>query len=399
MDAVHRIEPASEADISAVVESARGRTRLRVEGNGSLSDWGPIEDGAQRLSTCRLVGTVFYEPEELVLAVRPGTTVAEIASTLRQSGQALAFEPPDLAPLWGRPAERCTIGGTVAANLAGPRRWKAGAPRDHLLGLRAVNGQGQVFRAGSRVMKNVTGFDLPKLFCGSFGSLGVLTEVTLKVLPRPEHERTLVAAGWSVDAGCAALREAVASPFEPSGAAFLPETAARAAGLSGAAAVLRFEGTALSIRWRVAALRRAIPAWSGAEELDDFASSSMWTTVRDASVFVGDNRALWRLSVAPLSGPDVVKEIGGAIASTHLLDWVGGLVWVRIDQPAEDAGAALIDRVVARVGGHATLLRGPASLRGRLARNTNPGVAALARDVMRAFDPDGVFAAGSLPAA
>lgn len=388
-----RIEPASEAEIAEVVASARGKRRLRIEGNGTKSGWcGPTND-ADRMATARLTGTVFYEPEELVLAVRPGTPVAEVTGMLRQSGQALAFDPPDFGPLWGAGTERGTIGGAVAANLAGPRRWKAGAARDHLLGLRMVNGLGEVHRAGSRVMKNVTGFDLPKLFAGSFGSLGVMTELTLKVLPRAETERSLALATSDLEEGCAALRAAVASPFEPSGAAFLPIEAARDAGLSGSTALLRMEGTELSIRWRIAALRRAVEPWARAEELDEAQSSLAWVRIRDASAFAGTDRALWRLSVAPSAGPAVLRTLAAQLPVDGMLDWVGGLVWVCLREPRADGGAAAVDAALAASGGFALLLRGPEGLRGPWARNSSSAIASLTGELRRAFDPDRVFAA------
>ena len=214
------LEPRTAAELAAAVRESAGP--LELLGAGSKRGLGRPVNSGQHLDLSHLSGIRLYEPEELVLTAGAGTRLAEIEQALAAKRQMLAFEPPDLGPLYGMPAGEGTLGGMLACNLAGPRRPKAGAARDHFLGALAVNGQGEIFKTGGQVVKNVTGYDLCKLLAGSFGTLAALAEVTVKVLPAPEHERSLLLPGLEDAAAVAIMTRALGSAAEVSGAAHLP---------------------------------------------------------------------------------------------------------------------------------------------------------------------------------
>lgn len=317
------LKPETDDQVLEIVRWAlAGAVPLELVGRGSKRGFGRPVQAVHALDLSGLAGIEVYEPEELVLTARPGTAMAEIEAALAARGQALAFEPPDLGPLYGGPAGAGTLGGAVGCNLAGPRRLKAGAARDHVLGIEAVSGRGQAFKSGGRVVKNVTGYDLPKLLTGAFGTLAAMTRITVKVLPAPETVRTLAVAGLDDATGVAVLTRALTSPYEVSGAAHLP------AGILGdeARSLVRIEGFGPSVDSRVAALSQLLGDAGPLTVLDPAESADLWRRIRDAAPFVGDDRAVWRVSVAPTAGPRVAAAAGGA----HYFDWGGGLVWIAV---------------------------------------------------------------------
>src|SRR5215813_64753 len=241
------LKPRDVKDIEDTVQWAVGNEKaLDLIGHGSKRAIGRPAQSDLTLDLSGLTGVTLYEPEELVLAARAGTPLAEIEALIAAQGQMLAFEPMDYAPLLGGPSGRATIGGVLAANLSGPRRLKAGAARDHFLGFSAVSGRGESFKSGGRVVKNVTGYDLCKVMAGSWGTLAALTEVTIKVLPRPETEQTLLIRGLDPARAVEAMTLAMGSACDVSGAAHLSaDVAARSPEIAGGAVTaLRLEGFA-----------------------------------------------------------------------------------------------------------------------------------------------------------
>ena len=386
--------PASEAEAcAAVAEAAASGTPLALEGAGTKATLGRPMRTARTLSSRALAGITLHEPAEMVIAARAGTPVAEIRRTLESRGQMLTFEPMDHRPLLGTAGEP-TIGAVAAANISGPRRIQAGAARDSLIGVRVVNGRGEIVKSGGRVMKNVTGLDLVKLLAGSWGTLGFLTEVTFKVLPRPERSATLVLRGLDDARAVAALSAALGSPFDVSGAAHLP---GRLGG--GGQTLIRVEGLAFSVDHRLGELRRLLRRQGSADILEGEAAAALWRSVRDAEpVIEPRDQAVWRISTAPSHGPDLAGVAGRLIgAARWFFDWGGGLVWLACPA-AGDAGAAAIRAAVHQYGGHATLVRGPAEIRAAIdvfppepepLRRITAGIKA-------AFDPNGIFNPGRM---
>jgi glycolate oxidase FAD binding subunit len=320
----------------------------------------------------------------------------------------LAFEPVDCGPLLGGPTGRGTIGGVLAANLCGPRRLAAGAARDHLLGFSAVSGRGETFKAGGRVVKNVTGYDLCKLMAGSWGTLAALTEVTVKVLPKPETETTVVLFGLEDAAAARAMAAALGSACEVSGAAHLPAaTAARfpmGAAVAGSRALtaLRLEGVAPSVAERAATLQALLRPHGEVGTIDDLVSRRLWLAIRDVTAFAFGRNApaqpLWRVSTAPTRGPELAARVAAEIESEVLYDWGGGLIWIAVAASAADAGAGAVRAAVRALGGHATLVRADASLRASLDifEPQPAGLAALTRRIKESFDPKGVLNPGRM---
>lgn len=392
--------PGSVADIAAMVQWAiAGGKALEVAGHGTKRGIGRQVGSDAILDVSALSGVVAYEPQELILTAHAGTPVDDVVALLASHDQELAFEPLDYGPLLGAAAGRGTIGGIVAANVSGPRRMRAGAARDHLLGAIAVTGRGDVIRAGGRVVKNVTGFDLCKLLAGSWGTLGVLAEVTVKVLPRAPCEATLALFGLTDREAAAVMAAAMATPFAISGAAHLPDhIAARFEGLDGseAATVFRVEGP---LQVDVDGLRNAVRRFGAAATLDHEQSRALWRSIRDARPLRADgvwgDRPLWRVSVPPMRGHDIVAQISPAAAAFY--DWAGGLVWIA-PPSSPDCSADSIRTAVAAAGGHATLVRASAAARASLApfQPESGALAALTKRVKENFDPKGVLNPGRM---
>jgi glycolate oxidase FAD binding subunit len=390
-----RLEPATAEELAAAVTDSDGP--LELLGQGSKREFGRPVQASQFLDLSRLAGVTLYEPEELVLSAGAGTPVAELERLLAANGQMLAFEPPDLGPLFGQEAGRGTLGGMIACSLAGPRRIKAGALRDHLLGATAVNGQGEIFKTGGRVMKNVTGYDLCKLLAGSFGTLAAIASATLKVLPAPEAVRTLMVRGLADSAAVLLMSRAIGSAEDVSGAVHLPEAAARHmphADVGTAVTMLRLEGTPRSVAHRLAMLAKELEAPS--EELGEIESTVLWRGLRNLSPFRGDHgAAIWRLSVPPTAGADVLRACGAA--ERYFYDWGGGLIWLAVAAEG-DAGAVRLRSALSASGGHATLIRAPITIRAAVDvfQPQEPALAALNRRVKVSFDPLGRFNPGRM---
>ncbi|MCF3934274.1 glycolate oxidase subunit GlcE [Acuticoccus sp. M5D2P5] len=388
------LTPQTEDEVrEAIVWAINAGEPFEVVGHGTKRSISPPTQAAATLDVSGLDGIVAYEPEELVLTLRPGTTMAELAAEMDKKGQMFAFEPPNLAPLLGAVGE-ATFGGTFATNFAGPRRLTAGAVRDHMLGVHAISGRGEAFKAGGKVVKNVTGYDLSRALCGSWGTLAVATELTVKVLPRPETEVTLVLAGLTADEAVAAMSRAMGSSADVSGAAHLPAEVAPN-GVTGPATALRLEGFGPSVSARLSHLQTMFAAAS-LSVLDEAASRALWSAVRDVTPFVGTGHAVWRISVAPTAGPEVAKA--APAGSRVMFDWAGGLLWVEAPITGDAGAAALRGAVAAAGGGHATLIRAPATLRAEVATfHPSPApLKALSERLRNAFDPQAVLNPGRM---
>jgi glycolate oxidase FAD binding subunit len=388
-----------ESIVATVAEAARTREPLLIQGNGTKAGMlRPVQAG-RTLSTAGLSGINLYAPKELIISAWAGTPLPEIEEAVAAAGQHLIAEPPDLSALLGATGKPQTLGGVVATNLSGPRRVAWGAMRDHVLGIRAVTGRAEIVRSGGRVLKNVTGLDLCKLLTGSHGTLGVITEITLKVLPAPEATGTLVLPGLDAPAGVAVLSAALGSPYGVSGAAWLPaEAAARVpglAGIGGPVALIRIEDFAPSVVYRIGRLgdQFVLP---GAQTFDTDSSKALWREIRDAKPLAArPDDAVWRVSVRPSAGPGVVDALRGKGVESFL-DWGGGLVW--LSGPADTATHAAVEAAAQAAGGTWTLLRAPDTLRG-VVRVVPDEAAALARITQRvkvAMDPAGILNPGRL---
>ncbi|MDX3972677.1 FAD-binding protein [Shinella sp.] len=388
-------EPLSEEAAARLVQvAALSRSSLAIRGGGTRG-LSAAPDGADILSTRGLTGIVAYNPAEMTMTARAGTPLEVVEAALTENRQMLAFEPCDLRGALGSSGIP-TIGGVFATNASGPRRFVAGAARDSLLGVRFVNGKGEVVKAGGRVMKNVTGLDLAKVLAGSHGSLALMTEVTFRVLPVPETAVTIVISNLNDAEAVAAMATAMSMSVEVSGAAHLPESVrGRFAGgvlPDGAATVLRLEGLAASVAVRAEKLTSAMVNFGAVARLDADLTTRLWREIRDAAPYAdGTPRPLWRVSVAPTAGHQLVAALRLETGVDAYYDWQGGLVWLRMEADPE---AALLRRYVKAIGGgHATLLRARPEVMAAT-ETFEPqadAVAALSARVKASFDPEGLY--------
>jgi glycolate oxidase FAD binding subunit len=396
----------AEQVLDAVKWAAASESPLAVKGQGSKEGFGRAIEADCRLDLSGLTGIGCYEPNELFMTAGAATTLAEIEAALRQNNQQMAFEPADLGILLGGEGDAGTIGGAIACNLAGPRRIKVGAARDHFLGFNAVSGRGETFKSGGTVVKNVTGFDLSKLIAGSFGTLAVMTEVTFKVLPAPEKTRTVLVLGLSDQDAMKAMAKALGSSHEVSGAAHLPEAAAKGskvshvAGTGRSVTAFRVEGPGPSVEHRCRALTALLGGGASVEELHSENSALLWREICDVRLLDGDGgngRQIWRLSVPPMNGAGVAEQLTAGTGASVFYDWGGGLIWLTMDA-TPDAGHETVRRAVEAAGGHATLVRAGADVRNRVPV-FEPQTGALREITARikeGFDPKGILNPGRM---
>jgi glycolate oxidase FAD binding subunit len=396
-------------DVEQVVRAAIASDQpLEIIGHGSKRLIGQPMATNALLDLSDLNAVTAYEPNELIITVQVGAPLADVQSLIDSKNQQLAFEPIDTSLLLGTP-DKGTVGGMIGTGLAGPRRIKAGGVRDHLLGAHAVSGFGDSFKAGGRVVKNVTGYDLCKLLAGSWGTLAVMTEVTLKVMPRPESERTLVLRGLDDVTANKAMTAALGSPFDVSGAAHVPGSVFRAAdgGLGkigssgGAATLLRLEGITASAAHRATALVKALAPFGIAEILADAASAAVWTAIRDVQPFAADGTLgawpVWRIVCPPASGGALGEKLARDTGGDVIYDWGGGLIWAPLP-PKPDAQAVLVRSRVNAASGHAALIRAAQQVRANVdVFHPQPdGVASLSERVRLSFDPKSILNRGRM---
>jgi glycolate oxidase FAD binding subunit len=408
LSSVDTLKVRDAKDVEQVVRAALASEQpLEIVGHGSKRGIGQPMATNALLDLSALNAVTSYEPNELIITVQAGAPLGDVLSLIDSKNQQFAFEPMNTSQLLGTP-NIGTIGGMIAAGLAGPRRIKAGGARDHLLGAHAVSGFGDSFKAGGRVVKNVTGYDLCKLLAGSWGTLAVMTEVTLKVMPRAESERTLVLRGLDDLAANRAMTAALGSPFDVSGAAHVPNSAFRAAqgaladlGSQQAVTLLRLEGITASAVDRAASLAKALGSFGAAEIIEDATSAAIWSSVRDVAPFAASGALgawpVWRIVCPPASGGALGQALARDTGGDVFYDWGGGLIWAALP-PSADASAGMLRSRVNAVGGHATLLRASEPVRRDVDvfHPQQSGLASLSERVRHSFDPKNILNRGRM---
>ncbi|MDN5003651.1 FAD-binding protein [Bradyrhizobium sp. GCM10027634] len=396
-------------DVEEVVRAAIANEQpLEIVGHGSKRSIGHAMATNAVLDVSALNAVTSYEPNELIVTLQAGAPLADVLSLIDAKNQQFAFEPMSTARLLGTPVSG-TIGGMIAAGLAGPRRIRAGGARDHLLGAHAVSGFGDSFKTGGKVVKNVTGYDLCKLLSGSWGTLSVMTEVTLKVMPKPEAERTVLLRGLDDAAANKAMTAALGSPFDVSAAAHLPKSAVRAgtdglgdiAGQGEPLTVLRLEGITASASHRAGSLRELLAPFGAADLIEDAVSATLWATIRDVLPFAASGALgawpVWRIVCPPASGSALGTQLARQTGGEVVYDWGGGLIWAALP-PKDDAHAPAVRQSAEAAGGHATLIRATEDVRRDVDvfHPQSPGIAALSERVRASFDPKSILNRGRL---
>ena len=409
MEVSDSIRPVSMEELhETVVSSSKQNTRLYIHGMDSKREWSrawgiPMQRPRKYINALNMSGfdrIDLYEPEELVMRAGAATPMSEIQTRLQENQQELSFEPPDFAPLYDGEVGRGTLGGVIACNLSGSRRVRMGAARDCVLGVEAVSGRGELFRSGGRVMKNVTGYDLPKLLTGSHGTLAAMTQITMKVLPASEISASVLLPNLEPEHAVVAMTQALSSAYEVSAAAYLPASVVIQAmpAATNALTVLRLEGAEKSLSARVELLRKHIKEHGDSELLQNDESRALWSFIGDARFFASGARRedlLWRLFLPPSRSHRInafVQQLGEAY---YFLDWGGGLAWLGISNEIKEKRAAC-EKVAAfarEQGGYGILVRAPDELCGAFGGFSALGAVenALMERVRAAFDPDGIF--------
>jgi len=386
-----RYSPADSSEIARILAASAVHHRpVSVRAGSSKASWYAEQTDTAVLDLSKLRGIVDYQPTELVLTARAATPLQEIEAALKAHEQMLAFEPPDWRVLLGTQQRDQTLGGVIACNLAGPRRVTAGAARDHFLGVEAVSGQADIFKAGGKVVKNVTGYDLCKVLAGSHGTLAVMTEITVKVMPRPESSLSVVRFGLSDALASRLMIDALNSGHEVSAAAHLPKEVAPQ-GM--AVTALRVEGSRASVKARHDALRRE---FSG-DVLQEQESIAWWASVRDLTPFASIDGPVWRISVPPARASRITAAIEQSIPCRWFYDWGGALIWLCADPNLPDGGAQVVRAALADEG-HAFLVRASSDLRARVEtfQPLSAQLSNLTARVKHAFDPNGILNPGCL---
>lgn len=397
--------PRNEDELSGLIAQAVSQSLpIEVCGNRTKHAVGrPLQVGA-RLSTSGIAGVTLYEPTELVISAKSGTPLDEIEALLDANGQEFAFEPSRLDNLLSNgQGGNATIGGMVATNASGSRRILRGAARDHVLGIRAANGRGEIIKAGGRVMKNVTGYDLPRGLSGSWGTLAVLSEVTLKVMPKAKESRTLVFLGLPDEAAISVMCQAMGSPYEISGTVHLQEPFVSRfpnpdiSGLNQSVTALRLENFAASVEYRAGQLYSTLKPYGAIYELDDTRSRAFWKQIRMLSFLCGSDWPLWRISCAPHQAAKLVRALQTQIDCRAAYDWSGGLIWVET-APSTDASGTVLRRLIAEFRADALLIRAPEAVRAAIDvfQPLAEANMRLIRRLKEAFDPGGVLNPGRM---
>lgn len=376
---------------------------LAIAGNNTKESLGHPVDSAAALNLNALTGVTLYEPAELVMQAGAGSLLVDIEKTLSENDQRLAFCPPDLGPMLGKEAGCATLGGIFCCNLSGSQRIKMGAARDHLLGVNGFTGRAQAFHTGSRVMKNVTGYDLCKLIAGSYGTLTVCTDFTFKVLPRPDKMRTVLLYGQEPNAAVVTMRDAMSSIHEVAGAAYFPPNIAARAGIdyvsnqSEPVTAILIDGAGPSVEFRLQALRQLFKGKGDIEELHTMRTRDFWQFAANVGAFTADqSRIVWRVSVPPSEAADYVFRLKQEFMDLeYYLDWAGGLIWLSLPVDTEKGGADKT-RGEIRNGGHATLIRAPLELRKQISvfQPQDPVTARISEKIRKGFDPQRILNPG-----
>ena len=384
--------------LSVIAEAMADGTPLSVWGCASKSDWGYAIADSRQVSVDRWAGIIDYQPDELILTVRAGTPMTEINATLANKNQMLGFEPPDPSALFAKTdlRNKGSIGGVLATNSSGSRRLTAGAARDFLLGFEAASGRGERFRSGGKVVKNVTGYDLSKLICGSFGTLAIMDELTLKTLPRPEASKSILIPAADLATAVRHIAAILATPHEPSAAAILPSDIAALAGFGYGQilAVIRFEGFTISVNDRV---NEVLSLYPDGDSIDDAASQTLWKAIGNTALLADAAGDIWKLSCAPSAAPLVINALPDEWPLRYYADWAGGLLW--LDVPTGDVVGTILRQVLAdHGGGFAQLIRDAGNTRSLVPpfQPLPSPQLALHKRIKAAFDPKGILNPGRM---
>ena len=362
--------PQNEKEVSSLIKKFyKSNIPVELVGTGSKKKIGKPLQCAKTLNLSKLDGIIEYLPGELYIKVKANTPIKKIEEELKKNKQQLAFEPIDFGYLLNEKSDYGTAAGQVACNISGPRRFKVGSVRDHVLGFRGVNGKGEIIKSGGVVVKNVTGYDLSKLVCGSYGTLVVLTEITFKVLPTPEESKTLIIHGQKIESAIEHLDQAISSSNDISGAIFLPKgPAVRGCVMNientfklndlkyeGSFTAIRIEGSKNSIDQRIENLTNELKIINlNISILEVHQSEIFWNKVRSLEFFYSSKNSILRIVIPPSECVNLIYQFSNKFK--YYVDWGGALIWLEAFELSEEMFES-IRRKVVKIGGYVTMIK------------------------------------------
>ena len=394
--------PSSREEIAEIIRNCyKKNIPLEINGSKSKNKIGRNFQAEKTLDLTSYSGIIDYKPEELYIKVKAGTPINSIIEELDKHDQQLAFEPIDFGFLFNGKSNNGTIGGVISCNFAGPRRFKVGSARDHLLGFQGINGKGEIIKSGGTVVKNVTGYDLCKLISGSFGTLSVLTELSVKVLPKPQSSKTLIINNPHIKKAIEYLGTALSSPSDPSGGVFYPEQFDQSFTFNdlthkGALTAIRIEGPSNSVDHRIKNLSAELGLLENEYSiLESVQTKIFWNKTKNLEIFSNSKKNLLRI-VVPISETLSVLQKMKPYEINYFLDWGGSLIWVELEKISLKILREIKD-ITQRHSGYFTIIKVEDDLKASADIFTiDPIKYKISEKIKKSFDPKRIFNPGKM---
>tara|TARA_B100002052_G_scaffold293789_1_gene317492 strand:+ start:311 stop:1567 length:1257 start_codon:yes stop_codon:yes gene_type:complete len=395
-------KPDNEKDLQEIIKYCfKKNLPIEIIGRGTKNQIGKRLQCAKTLDMSNISGIIDYKPEELYITVKAGTPILTIQNELKKNNQHLAFEPVNFSELFKKDSNEGTIGGTLSCNFSGSRRFKVGSARDHILGFKGFNGKGEKIKSGGTVVKNVTGYDLSKLITGSFGTLLVLSEITLKVLPLQTDTKTIVVSGLSLEHALGILGSAISSSNDPSGAVFYPDSLRNNFVFNdlthpGSITAIRVEGSKTSTEQRINNLIQDLSLLDkNVTVIDSIQSEIFWEDTRSIKVFSKNQKNILRAVVPPSETINLINRLK-SFHPTYFIDWGGSLIWIELDYLSNQK----IDQIRKRIlvaDGYLTVIKSPENIKSSSELFTiDPIKFKISQNIKKSFDPKRIFNPGKM---
>jgi glycolate oxidase FAD binding subunit len=395
-------KPNTREEIAEIIRDCyKKNIPLEINGLQSKKKIGRNFQSEKTLDLSDYSGIIEYKPEELYIKVKSGTPIKEIISELDKNKQQLAFEPNDFGFIFSGSSNEGSIGGVISCNFSGSRRFKSGSARDHLLGFQGINGKGEIIKSGGTVVKNVTGYDLCKLLSGSFGTLTVLTELSIKILPKPETNKTLIINNPHLKKALEYLGATLSSSIDPSGGVFYPEYFRKNFTFNdltqeGALIGVRVEGPSNSVNHRIERLCKELDVLKDEFSILDHEQSNIfWEKTRKLQVFNAIKSSLLRI-VVPISETfDVIQKLK-SYEINYFLDWGGSLIWLQVKEIDTKILKEIKD-IIQKAQGYLTVIKIEEDMKASIDIFTvDPIKYKISEKIKKSFDPKRILNPGKM---
>ena len=397
-----KFAPKEEIEIQQIIKHCfKKNLPIEIVGSQTKRRIGKQLQCAKTLDMSNYSGIIDYKPEELYITVKAGTPLKEIQNQLKKNNQHLAFEPTNFSEIFKTSANEGTIGGTLSCNFSGSRRFKVGSARDHILGFKGFNGKGEKIKSGGTVVKNVTGYDLSKLITGSFGTLLVLSEITMKVLPLESYSKTIIVSDLSLEHGLAIMSSAIATSNDPSGAVYYPANFRNNFVFNdlthpGSITAIRVEGTKISTNQRIDNLLKELSLMDKKLTiLDSTQSEIFWEDTRNLKVFSKNDTSLIRAVAPPAATLNLINRLK-TFHPNYFLDWGGSLIWIELDYLSSQKIDQIRQRIV-ETNGYMTVIKSKDNIKSSSEIFTiDPIKFKISQNIKKSFDPKRIFNPGKM---